>query len=207
MNKSRYDNSVIDVVRLIAEGQRFLAGVTDLLIDELTSTRDVGIMTVGLEWDAGDGYTFTGANMDTTVSGKSVGDVVVIEVGPATDAKGRPVGDVSGVTFEVSDPAILGLEIDPADVTPLKGKRACRVTILDTGDATLTATEQRPTKGPLTATVHFTATAPESLDQATDLPIEVEPDAAAPSVDVTTNPTPQTGGRADRSRTLRGTGF
>lgn len=207
MRDRDYDNELIEVVRLIADGQKFLAGVIDLLVEELTSRRRSPIISVGLAWSDGTGYTFTGADMDTTVDGRNVGDVVVVEVGPATDARGRPVGDVSAVTFEVSDPAVLGLEIDPTDVTPGPGRRAARVTILDTADATLTLSEPRPTKGPLTSTVRFTGTVPENLDQAVDLPFVIDPaPTTGPTPGPAVVPNPSTG-QAAASRVARGVGF
>jgi hypothetical protein len=164
---------------LIAGGHRLIGDAADLIMDVLNSRDVVPMMRVSLVVD---GVTLTnqGSLMEQTITGKNVGDAFVVKAGPAQDSRGRPVGAASDVTFEVADPNVLGLEIDPQGVTIDEGQRAARFTILEQTDSEATITLNRPKRGPLVSTIRIEGTGPETTDAAVDLPFTVE-DAAGPS--------------------------
>jgi hypothetical protein len=164
---------------LIAGGHRLIEDAARLIMDVLNSRDAAPMMRVSLVVD---GVTFTsqGSHMEQTITGKNVGDAFVVKAGPAQDSRGRPVGAAADVTFEVADPNVLGLEIDPEGVTIDEGQRAARFTILEQTDSEATITLNRPKRGPLVSRLTIEGTGPETTDAAVDLPFTVE-DAAGPA--------------------------
>jgi hypothetical protein len=177
----RDERHLAEALSLMMGAYRLIADGADLIGSVLTGCgagemMDFTIVFADVE------LTSKGNDMEQTVSGKGVGDSFAVRVGPATDARGRPIKGTQTIDFEVSSPDILGLEMDPAGVTVQDGQRAARVTILDEGDGTLTASLHRPTKDPLISTIRVTGTTAETADAATELPIEVVGDEPGPVV-------------------------
>jgi hypothetical protein len=193
MNR-RDERRLAESLSLLLGAYRLISDGADLIGSVLTGCGAGDMMESAIVSD-GTTYTLTGNDMEQTVSGKNVGDSFSVRVGPATDVRGKQIKGPETIDFEVSDPAILGLEIDPAGVTVQDGQRAARVTLLDQGDATLTASLHRPTKDPLVSTVRVTGTNAETADAATDLPIEVVGDEPGP---VVAQPRPPSSGTPTR---------
>jgi hypothetical protein len=178
------------ISKLIADGHRLLADLSDLILAELTWGRDPGTITVSVGGENFHISTVAEGNMEQTIAGKAVGDVLTVEASAPKDAHGRPTPGGGAWDFTVDDPSVLGLELDPADVPAPEGGRAARVTILDQRDGDLTVSYARPTKGPLTATVNFTDVQPLTDDAAVEFDVQVMDALPTPEPVPTPEPTP-----------------
>jgi hypothetical protein len=178
------------ISKLIADGHRLLADLSDLILAELTWGRDPGTITVSVGGENFHISTVAEGNMEQTIAGKAVGDVLTVEASAPKDAHGRPTPGGGTWDFTVDDPSVLGLELDPADVAAPEGGRAARVTILDERDGVLTVSYSRPTKGPLTATVNFTDVQPLTDDAAVEFDVQVMDALPTPEPVPTPEPTP-----------------
>lgn len=200
---------------IMSRGLRWLADVTDMVTAELISGGLLPTMRLGIVDGSAEYSHNTGAEMDQTISGKAVGDTLVIKAGPPTDSRGGEIPGNHAYDFQVSDAGALQLQMDPPDVQTAPGQRAARVTLLSQSDADVLITLARPSKAPLRAVVHFTGVGVETDDAATDFPISVDdgttpepppvnpvaPPVAPPEVPPVAG---QTGGAASRQTRAQG---